>query len=214
MRKEGKTYSEILAEVPVAKSTLSLWLRSVGLSKSQKQKITKKRLDAARRGAFARRQGREKLVALHTAQGAEDVGKLSERELWLVGVALYWGEGSKQRGSDVSAGIMLGNSDGDMLRVFLKWLKMLKVSSSDIYFELYVHETRKKDKELFRLWWSKKLQVDVGRISKVYFKKGAVLTNRRNVGDLYRGLLRIRVRRSTDLNRRVHGWIHGLSVAD
>ena len=42
-RKEGKTYSEILKKVPVAKSTLSLWLRDVGLSKTQKQKITVKK---------------------------------------------------------------------------------------------------------------------------------------------------------------------------
>ena len=37
LRKRGYSYSEILAEVPVAKSTLSLWLRSVGLAKKQKQ---------------------------------------------------------------------------------------------------------------------------------------------------------------------------------
>lgn len=42
LRKEGKVYSEILKEVPVAKSTLSLWLRDVGLAKAQKQRITQK----------------------------------------------------------------------------------------------------------------------------------------------------------------------------
>ncbi len=31
LRKQGKTYSEILAKIPVAKSTLSLWLHDVGL---------------------------------------------------------------------------------------------------------------------------------------------------------------------------------------
>ena len=35
-RKEGFFYSEILKKVPIAKSTLSLWLRSVGLTERQK----------------------------------------------------------------------------------------------------------------------------------------------------------------------------------
>ncbi len=35
---KGKTYSEILKDIPVAKSTLSLWLRWVGLSVRQKTK--------------------------------------------------------------------------------------------------------------------------------------------------------------------------------
>mgnify|MGYP000140241659 CR=1 FL=1 len=40
MRKEGKTYSQILAVVPVAKSTLSLWLQDVGrIQRLRPQKI-------------------------------------------------------------------------------------------------------------------------------------------------------------------------------
>ena len=42
LRKQGKTYSEILSVVPVAKSTLAIWLQSVSLGKKQKQRITKK----------------------------------------------------------------------------------------------------------------------------------------------------------------------------
>jgi len=42
LRKKGLSYSEILKCVPVAKSTLSLWLRSVGLSKKQRQRLTDK----------------------------------------------------------------------------------------------------------------------------------------------------------------------------
>ena len=35
LRREGMTYSEILKIIPVAKSTISLWLREVGLSKKE-----------------------------------------------------------------------------------------------------------------------------------------------------------------------------------
>jgi orotate phosphoribosyltransferase-like protein len=48
LRMNGLTYSEILKCIPVAKSTVSLWLREVDLSVPQKQRITKKRIAAQR----------------------------------------------------------------------------------------------------------------------------------------------------------------------
>ncbi len=48
LRRKGFSYSEILKEILVAKSTLSIWLKEVGLSISQKQKITAKRIESKR----------------------------------------------------------------------------------------------------------------------------------------------------------------------
>jgi len=58
LRKKGHSYSQILEKIPVAKSTLSLWLRSVKLAKRQKQQLTQKKLAAAFRGAMKRREQR------------------------------------------------------------------------------------------------------------------------------------------------------------
>lgn len=44
LRKQGKTYAEILKEIPVAKSTLSEWFRDVKLSKPQVQRLTLRKL--------------------------------------------------------------------------------------------------------------------------------------------------------------------------
>ena len=41
-RKQGLSYSEILKQIPVAKSTLSLWLKSVNLSNKQSQRLAEK----------------------------------------------------------------------------------------------------------------------------------------------------------------------------
>jgi hypothetical protein len=85
LRKKGKTYSEILRIIPVAKSTLSEWLREVGLSISQQQNITEKRKAAQRRGAVARRTQRQKLQASIFAESAAEIRSISNRELWLIG---------------------------------------------------------------------------------------------------------------------------------
>jgi hypothetical protein len=55
LRKKGLSYREIMAQVPVAKSTISLWLRSVGLSKRQWQRLTKKKLAGIQKGCDAKR---------------------------------------------------------------------------------------------------------------------------------------------------------------
>lgn len=216
LRKEGKTYREILRVVPVAKSTLSEWLRSVGLSKVQKQKITQKRIDAALRGAKARHATRVKSVENECAIGIEDIGKISPRELFILGVALYWGEGTKQREHSISNGLDFGNMDARMMRVFLAWLRLLHIPEERMRIDLYVHETRKEDVVRFKEWWAQQLSIDTEKIEGVYLKKGSIATKRKNVGDLYHGLLRIKVRASTNLNRRFNGWVEGIvtSVGD
>lgn len=96
MRKEGKVYGEILAVIPVAKSTLSLWLREVGLSIPQKQRITKLRKQAQQKGARVRHE-----MAVEKRDGIYDIsrdqiGGLSDREVWLLATMAYWAEGQKR----------------------------------------------------------------------------------------------------------------------
>ncbi len=210
LRREGKTYREIMAEVPIAKSTLSEWLRSVQLAKSQQQRITQKRLLAAQRGADIRKRNRLLEIANYTEAGMKDIGNITPRELWLIGVVLYWAEGSKQRESDISTGIVFGNSDPGMIRTFLHWLGHMGVPNSDTHFELYVHDTRRTEALTFARWWAKQIGVSPLRINHIYFKRGNIKTNRKNIGDLYHGLLRIKVRSSTALNRQVNGWAQGV----
>ncbi|TSC64417.1 MAG: hypothetical protein G01um101491_286 [Parcubacteria group bacterium Gr01-1014_91] len=210
LRKAGKTYSEILSEIPIAKSTLSEWLKSVQLAKSQKQRLTKKRKEASLRGGRARHEARVSEVTEFEHKGLVEMDKISTRELWLIGIVLYWAEGSKQYDHSPSTGVTFNNSDSRMIRVFLTWLEQMKIQSSEIYFELYVHETRKSEVFAFRQWWAHELHISMHRLSKVYFKKGNPKTKRKNTSDLYHGLIRIKVRSSTLLNRKISGWVHGI----
>lgn len=205
------TYREILERVPVAKSTLSDWLGSVGLAKVQKQRLTKKRREGALRGAARRREIRLQQIHDLTQDARVRVGKISARELWLIAVALYWAEGSKQSDHNVSTGIMLGNSDPRMLKLFRAWLKQAGVSDTSMIYELYVHEDRRADTESFKTWWAHEIGVPRRSLNRVYFKRGNPKTNRTNVGDLYHGLLRIKVSISTNLNRQMSAWASAIS---
>ena len=97
LRREGETYSEILKIILVAKSTLSEWFKEVSLSKSQAQILTEKKLAAARKGGEAKRSQRILRMKLIREDALKDIKRISKRELWLIGIALYWSEGSKEK---------------------------------------------------------------------------------------------------------------------
>ena len=207
MRMDGKTYSEILREVRVAKSTLSLWLCDVGLSKPQKQRITKKRLDAAKRGGAKKKQIRVDQTSLIYKNAFKDISKLSKRELWLIGIALYWAEGAKQKTHNISQRLDFGNSDPRMVLLFMTWLRVcLKISKDDIYLSIYIHENNKHRIKQVRRYWCDCIGIENDDIKYIYYKKHNLKTYRKNIGKDYYGLLRIVVKSSTYLNRQVEGW--------
>lgn len=65
LRKRGHTYSEILRVIPIAKSTLSEWLKEVGLSIPQQQKITEKRKAGQRRRCGGAQNPAAKIAGKH-----------------------------------------------------------------------------------------------------------------------------------------------------
>lgn len=211
LRRKGETYSEILKVVPVAKSTLSLWFRGVGLSKPQKQLITQKRIDAQKRGAAARKNQRISKTKDIVEKAKADIGKVSRRDLQLVGTALYWAEGSKAKTKRPSQGLDFGNSDPKMIRLYLRWLlDIVQVSKDRINLSLYIHETAKCRVLEVKKRWSLVTGFSEDAISYTYFKKHNPKTNRKNTNENYLGLLRIKVKRSTDLNRKIMGWVDGI----
>ena len=210
-RKNGYSYSEILRNIPVAKSTLSLWLREIGLSKYQKQKLTEKRLLAAKRGGEIRKKQRIALTKAIYDKAFSDIDKISKRDLWLMGIMLYWAEGSKEKEGYVGSGVKFTNTDPKMLKLFLKWLfEIEKVSKDELSFEIYIHENSKNNLKTVRQYWSKILCVPENDF-RVYFKKNRIKTNRKNIDTNYFGLVRINVRASSTLNRKISGWIMAIT---
>ena len=207
LRKEGHTYSEILKEVFVAKSTLSEWFRDVGLSVPEFQRLTEKKLAAAKRGGLAKHNQRMLRMQEIRSQALREITHITKRELWLIGTVLYWAEGSKEKDFHPGSGINFNNSDPRMIKIFIKWLiESCKVTKDRIRFEIYIHENSKNNVEKTRKYWSQITEFPLDKFGKVYFKTNKIKTNRKNIGDLYYGLLRVRVNASSTLLRQVAGW--------
>ncbi len=89
LRKGGYSYSEIQKFCPVPKSTLSYWFRDIKLSEPQLARLKKKRIEAAQKGSKAKILKTSKTIEEIQRTSAKDIGKISKRELWLMGVTLY-----------------------------------------------------------------------------------------------------------------------------
>jgi len=211
LRKRGFSYREIMTQIPVAKSTISLWLRSVGMTQRQKQRLTEKKLASIKRGAEAKRRRRILLMEKIISVAQKEIGEISRREFWLIGTMLYWAEGSKEKDYDPGCGTQFTNTDPDMIRLFLYWLKEVCNKTFDsLIIDLYIHDLQRERKQEILAFWIKTIDCSPSDIKHIYYKKGNLKTMRKNVGKSYHGTLRITVKASSSLNRRIAGWTKGV----
>ena len=104
LRAKGFSYNEILKELRVSKSILSLWCRDVVLSKSASARIEKRRASfyGQKLGALANKIKREKEIFLIKVAAGKEIKKVSWKSFRLIGAMLYWAEGSKSNGTAIT----------------------------------------------------------------------------------------------------------------
>ncbi|HBQ50385.1 hypothetical protein A3B42_03925 [Candidatus Daviesbacteria bacterium RIFCSPLOWO2_01_FULL_38_10] len=210
LRQQGKSYSEIMLLIPVSQSSLSLWLRDVVLTDEQRKRLLLKKQIGQAEGGRVKRRFRELKETKTINVAKKAIGKLSKREIWLLGIIAYWCEGSKQRKGNISQGVAFANSDPFLIRLFIRWVKeFCQIKDEDISFNLYIHKTGNIPSALD--FWGGRLGIEARDFGKTYIKNHNVLTKRKNTGEDYHGLIRVGIKKSTDLNRKIKGWVIGMN---
>lgn len=186
LRKKGYSYRDILREVHVSKSSISLWLQNLPLTKDEKTYL-KSRLDSnisrgrmkAAASLHELRLVRDKLL-LREAQ--KDFHRHSKNPLFQLGIGLYWAEGSKRTTS-----FAFSNSDSEMIDLMLSWIeRFFKVKRDIIKVRLYIHKPYAH--ENCEAWWSREISVPLSNFQKTIYKPTGLLVKKRPD---YKGCLRI-----------------------
>ena len=219
LRKKGFSYTEIQRYIHLPKSTLSRWLKSVSLSEIQRKKLEVRRRMAGQRGAQNRKLTTAKKIEKIKTTSAQDIKVISKRELWLMGIMLYWRERLLNGNMhDSQRGVRFTSSDPDLIQFFLKWLVAVGgLAIDDIQFDIFVSEERKNLTDPIISYWSEVTQVPRSRFTHVYIQKNHVknqpdltsVKQRKSKKSRY-GFLRIRVAASSLLARQIAGWIAGI----
>ncbi len=158
MRQEGWSYSDISNQLSIPKSTLSGWFRATPYTPNKKVLARIK----TGQGTYGVRRHAERLeeVEVLKAQGLKEVGEISKRDLWMIGIGLWLGEGSK-----TIEQIRLVNSDPNIIRLFIRWLREI-CNLEDINITVAMHLYPDSNEQECRRYWMGVTQLPVTQFRK------------------------------------------------
>lgn len=165
LRKKGLSYSQIKTSTGISKSTLSGWLQGMPLSDKRTRELrdfSSIRIERYRNTMLKKRNNRLDIVYKKVSK---DIDSFSKRDLFIAGLFLYWGEGTKV----TKYMTIFTNTDPDMVKFFIKWLRScfdIKKSKFTVLLHLYSDMDTKNITE----FWSKKLGIDIVQFKKPYIK--------------------------------------------
>ena len=201
LRKSGLSYKEILANIVVSKSTLSIWLRRIKLTKEQKNRLLNKAERAMYEAAKRKVSARIERTKIIIKKGTEEVEVFKKNPLFLVGVALYWAEGAKNPVESVK----FANSDDKMITLMMRWFREI-CRVPEEKFRIHIHMHSLHIRKNIMKYWSKITGIPIEQFYKPYIKPTS-LGQRKNI--LYNGTCSIVVN-DKHLFRRIKGWKLGL----
>ena len=157
LRLAGYSYSYIASQTGLSKGTLSDWLarvpyttysgtvQTIGTARAASgEKIAKKRLET---------------FVIAKQEAAEEIGKVSQRDLFMFGLGIYLGEGSKAHEQ-----IRLVNSDPRVIRFAITWFKSFGLDTKNFVIKLHLYP----DSDIKRCteYWGKVAGVPAGQFLK------------------------------------------------
>ncbi|OAH14127.1 hypothetical protein STSP_25770 [Streptomyces jeddahensis] len=133
---------------------------------------------------------------------------MTDRELFIAGVALYWAEGAKDKPYRRRENLQFINSDPNVIRLYLRWLDLLGVAPDRRAFRVSIHDSA--DASEAEKYWAEIAGADASTFQKTTLKKHNPKTTRKNTADDYHGCLTIYVSQSAELYRRMEGAWYGI----
>jgi transposase len=211
LRREGYSYREIREQVPVSKSSLSLWLRDIDLTEEHRERLARLKVEGSNKAGKTNQARRIAREQHNLKRAAAQIPSLAESELFVAGLVAYWAEGAKTKPWRRQNSVSFINSDAEMIRLFLSWLRLVAVPPDDLVYYLSIHESA--DLDAAHAFWTSVVASSPEQWRRPVLKRHKAKTTRKNVGDEYHGCLVVYVRRSTELYQKIEGWWRGVTQA-
>src|SRR3989338_3979508 len=176
LRKEGYSINQIVEEAGLTKSSVSLWVRDIVLTKVQKSRLSE-------RGRSVESVERRRLIRLSNEQAKrqviideakKDFTSLSLKELKLIGIILYLGEGGKtERGA-----ARVSNGDPLVIKMMMRFFREIcKVPEEK--FRGNIHTFAHADVAKTEKYWSKISGIPRKQFHKTYIKPSSASLQKR-----------------------------------
>lgn len=210
LRYTGKSIAEIATLLRASKSTVSYWCRDIPLTNAQQAALADRQRQSGAIGrlhaAESKRSQRLLSMERDMDRGLRDVGALTSRDRFMIGLALYWGEGYKSGNEECG----LTNSDPMIIRAFIQWLKnQYGVPSEALILRVSINATHRRRVSTVEHYWSRMTGIPLSQFTSTSLIKSASKKRYEN-HEQHFGTLRIKVRKGTSLRRRIMGSLDAL----
>lgn len=210
LREKGFSIGEVAQKLNQPKSTVSYWCKNITLTKKQIQDIERRHkinsiavlLTASEKQRKNRLQ-QEKAIAI---SAKENIGKISNRDLLMLGIGLYWGEGYKYEHSEFG----FTNSDPKMITSYITWLnRVYGVEKKRCICRVSINNVHNHRLSEIEKYWQKVTGIPASQFSKSSIIKSV---SKKTFSDTnsYFGTLRIKVRNGSELRHRVLSSIEAI----
>ncbi len=204
MRKAGYSVKEISEALSVAKGSVSTWVKEVILTPKQKLHLKNKthspEVIEKRRQSRLHNEANKKVFAIEVA--SKEIRKIDQDMLKMIGIGLYWGEGSKRK----KGMARISNSDPDLIKMGMRFFREVCEVKEDrfrAHIHIHSHNAVKKAER----YWSNVTGVPTSQFFKTYAIKSKSSKNLRQT--LPYGTIDVGVG-DTKLLLKVLGWIEGV----
>ena len=177
MRSKGLSINQIKDKLGVAKSSVSLWVRDIKLTPSQKsflsEKGQSKEIIEKRRLTRLARERADRQIIIDGAKN--EIQSISYNELKLIGAALYWAEGGKT----VRGLVRFSNGDPLMITVILRFFREVCLVPES-KFRGHIHTHSHLDHKKSEKYWSKISGIPKKQFFKTYRKPSVASKNKKD----------------------------------
>jgi predicted transcriptional regulator len=209
LRKKGYSINAIAKKLRVSKGAVSMWCKNIHLSSLQKEALRKKSIKAGHVGRIIGAETNKKRKADRLRQAKVDtkreIGRLTRRDILMIGSALYWAEGSKSSNRAVFV-----NSDPQMILLMNRFfVDILKIDKNDIRITVQINHIHKARIIRVLRFWRTLLQLPREQFTEVYYVLTQPKKRYENYNSYY-GIVRLAVRKGSHVQYKMLGYIESI----
>ena len=163
LRRKGYSYNLISHKLGIGKGTLSYWLRT--LPYTPNETVRNRIVSGPQRSAQKRHNEKVQTIIRSEAAACKEIGALSRRDLHMIGLGLYLGEGGKSNEK-----VRVVNSDPKIMRLMIDWFKgICELTNENITIALHLYPDN--NEHIARRFWSKATGLPLSNFRKTQFDR-------------------------------------------
>lgn len=209
LRETGMSQKEIAQVLGISRNSASRWVKDIDLTEEQIKKLLLSELQGKALGriktAAIKKQKREDMLEEVGRVSKEKIGVISNRDLFIAGLCLYWAEGGKK-----NRRIEFCNSDPRMIKFIIRWLETcFGVNTKELTCVVGINIIHEYREQAVKDYWSSITGISQDQFRKTSFKR---VSNKKVYDNLeeHFGTLSIVVAKSTNLYYQMMGLISAL----